>query len=305
MRRGFTIMELLITIAVVGLLIAILIVGIGGALRFARRNVDAQTIASLKVAVEQFENERGFLPPLMVDGRPLANDDTNGPLDSGLLGPVIRDDDFLAQRNTDVDADKRYSKFSLPYYLMGACQVNNTEGDPVDGAPGPSFRAPRRDGLFDPRGRVLEPSFTPRDPSRLIQGYVDPLEYSEHGMSFGGADSTPPGSKVALVDRNGRSFRYYRWINSETGGAVTGRGQVLNIPRIFQDPVTRSDVNASAADTSSEFAGARWAIVGAGPDGYFGTESLAAFQEKQGSGLTNLETAQRKAWRDNIVEVGN
>ncbi|MCC6284304.1 MAG: type II secretion system protein [Phycisphaerales bacterium] len=304
MRRGFTIMELLITIAVIGLLIAILVVGVGGAMRLARRNVDAQTAASLKVAVEQFENELGFLPPLIVDGRPLALDDSNGPFDTNLLGPIVRDEDFLAQRNTDVDAAKRYSKFSLPYYLMGACQVNDTDGDPIDGEPGPSFRTPRRDGLFDPRGRVLDPYFTPRDPSRLVQGYVDPLEYGEHGVSFGGADGTPPASKVALVDRNGRSFRYYRWVNGETSGAVRSRGQVLNIPQIFQDPVTRTDLDASAADTSNELAGAAWAIVGAGNDGYFGTEDLAAFQQKLGSGETNLETAQRRAWRDNIVEVG-
>ncbi|MBX3363811.1 MAG: type II secretion system protein [Phycisphaeraceae bacterium] len=306
-RGGFTLIELLVSIAIILVLVGLMVVGINGALRFARSSADRQLVASLKLGVEQFRSELGFLPPLVVDGRPLNLGAPAGPLDApsgGKRRPVIRPEEFLELPNTDINADRRYSKYSLTYYLMGACDVDNGDGAPVDGVLGPSFRAPRADGAFDSRNRVYEPFFTPPQFASLVRGYFDEYEFSEHGVAPTNADRTPGQEHIALADRNGRAVRYYRWSNARPPANTTSRGQFLNIPRVFQNPLTRSDTNASAADDNIELASSSYAIVGAGPDGLFGTEPISVLQARYGSAAVNEEDLRRRAWLDNIVEVG-
>lgn len=320
-RPAFTLMELMVTIAVILILIGLLTVGINGALRMVRRSGERQMATALKTAVEEFRNELGFVPPLVKDGRPLFDTDNVGPIEP-VPGKPDRfqvsiwggDDDpdyedFLTGRTSEGtwrdDADRRYSKFSLPYYLMGACDVDDGSGKPIDGERGGSFRKPRADGLFDHRQRAIEALYSPREGS-LVRNYADIAEFREHGLAPSGNDlEDAPEAKSALVDRNGRAVRYYRWKN---GAATTGlaRGEYMNIPKVLQDPVTRGDANASAADDEPELAGATYAIVMAGPDGLFGTEDIEDFVERYGDGVRDqdIDAIRRKAWRDNIVEVG-
>src|SRR6187399_2326731 len=66
-RRGFTLTEMLFSIAVVILLMGMLIGGLRLASRVSNRAVETQAVASLILACEEFKNDFGFAPPLIQD----------------------------------------------------------------------------------------------------------------------------------------------------------------------------------------------------------------------------------------------
>ncbi|MFG0328181.1 MAG: type II secretion system protein [Phycisphaerales bacterium JB037] len=320
--RAFTLVELLAVIVILGVLAALAIVGVSRVLGSARDAADRNALAGLKISIGQFENEFSFLPPLVVDGEPLDRSNQGPVLDdypvTGRKGVAVRDRDFLEARaaNGAIDSaiiaeqgngawsDRRYSKVSLPYYLSGALgAAHPDDGTPVDGVQGAGFRTPRRDGLFEPRGTTHPAFYEPRDADQFARSHVDPLEFREHGVTLSGALSQGDPNVIGIVDRNGRAYRYYRWVNSEPADPGDPLGSFLNIPRILQSPATWSDVDASAADDSADYNGARYALVAAGPDGMFGTESEADLQQAFNSSAS-LEALRARAVRDNIVEVG-
>ena len=89
----------------------------------------------------------------------------------------------------------------------------------------------------------------------------------------------------------------------------------LNIPYVLLDDdalerlITAGAGNAATIDVTggnAELRGARWAIVGAGPDGLFGTEpfeTLRANLDRPETGTTEADY-RALAKQDNIVEVG-
>ena len=328
-RYGFTLIELLVTIVVVGVLAAILVVGIAGALRVARTASDTATANSMRVATTQFANEFGFLPPLVIDGRPLAPAN-EGPIvsvndrnriavreDSGQFRFAGRTGPGEAWHSGTISAgagvsDKRYSKVTLAYYLGGAADMDDGEGNPIDGVRGPAMRAPRADGAFDGRGREYQAFFTPRG-SALQRGYVDELEFGEHAA--GSPTGNPDENVIGIVDSNGRAWRFYRWRNFSNLGPGDRRADFTNVPLVLRNPRTwdeagrtswPADNRESRAETElTELMGASWAIVGAGRDGLFGTENISDLRR-----LTNAPTTvsdaevRERVWRDNIVILG-
>lgn len=328
-RTGFTLVELLVTIVVILVLASILVIGIGGGLRVARTAADTATANSLRVATTQFAREFGFLPPLVVDGQPLA------PANQGPIISVndrnriaVREDTSnfrFAGRNAPGEAwntgtisvgpgvrDARYSKVTLAYYLGGAADMDDGEGDPIDGVRGPAMRAPRADGAFDSRGREYQAFYTPRSGS-LQRGYVDELEFAEHGA--GSPPSTPDENVIAIVDLNGRAWRFYRWRNFSNIGPEDRRADFTNVPLILRNPRTWDDAGRTswpADDRESrreaelaELMGSSWAIVGAGRDGLFGTENISDLRRiiNAPSAVSDAEVRER-VWRDNIVILG-
>ena len=61
-RRAFTMLELLVVIAMIGILIALLLPGVHSAREAARRMQCAHHLAQIGLAVKQFENAQGVLP---------------------------------------------------------------------------------------------------------------------------------------------------------------------------------------------------------------------------------------------------
>lgn len=181
-RVGFTLIELLVGITIIALLAALLISGLSRAVQRARSASAQQSINALVLGVTQFENEFGFYPPLVHDGRVISDGDMlrqpsaeidgsqqDGPLvsiDSGdiqferlVVWSEGDDIDFFRRRTgqgqdpveltqgsewNDDEAwgDIRYSKFALPYYLAGV------GGKRLDGVAGPGFARPQVNGLF-------------------------------------------------------------------------------------------------------------------------------------------------------------
>ena len=196
--RGFTLIELLVSIGIIALLISIGVVGLSRALRQATEASDRASVRALRIAIETFEQDHGFLPPLVYDGDPLP---VSGPSDlipangyqpspDGLpiyldsnLGPANPPQPFVGVylRGADLDffrggedadgnpviaadnlsnglSDARYSKFSLPIYLAGVMPPE------VDGRGGLQMSPPDRDGSFQGVG--------PRGSAKTIQAYV-------------------------------------------------------------------------------------------------------------------------------------
>lgn len=356
--RAFTLVELLVVVLVVGLLMGLLIMGLSSATRFARRASAEQTAAQMKLAVDTFQGEAGFLPPLVYDGAYMSAGDaslqpvrriggsdrviSDGPIyDADTVYPSARagalavatftpgeSRDFFrrpfgeragAVPGVDSDnawRDPRYSKFTLAYYLSGVLPAS------IDGVDGAGFVEPLADGRFKgvvegAPARTRYPAFydSEKASARLAADYFDALEVREHDIN---GSTTPPTDLRYLspiVDRGDRAWRYYRWEPEATVEKVAD----LNLPPVLLDAdqwdLVGSDaeidvtVTAAAPDGRPELKSARYAVVGAGPDGLFGTEAIEDLAEAlnkavPASGSPQEIELRARALRDNIVQVG-
>ncbi len=228
--------------------------------------------------------------------------------------------------------NQRYSKYSLGIYLAGAMP------SAVDGVDGPGMVRPLADGTFEgvvadsadefeTSGRSTsrdryEPFFDADSRgARLQREYFDLDEYRENAgdadLSVSDPTQETDWRHAAIVDAEGKAFRYYRWepLSEGYGLAVNGT-YMLNIPWILLDdealhalnenptPARAATIDLTAGD--AKLRGARWAVVGAGPNGVFGTEPIEILRRRlnaMGGDLEDWEVrAEAKA--DNAVEVG-
>ncbi|MAY75001.1 MAG: hypothetical protein CMJ31_09865 [Phycisphaerae bacterium] len=268
---------------------------------------------------------RRWIPAVYNRGAPETDSFLRG-RDSVDLGALAYSSDY---------PEERYSKFSLSYYLVGAL------GSAVDGLDGPGmvevertggFRGVETDTSANPRGAArvrqrFDPFFDPDSRGATLDPqYIDPIEYVEHGRTE--ADAVLPSGQEdylrAIVDRNGKSYRYYRWERGDRLGAFDNVIE-LNIPRVLLDPAAfrlaleqydgGQPVTADPTLGNAQLRSARWAIVGAGADGVFGTEPIDVLATATGRGgilpspgdseyddvLIELQTL---AQSDNVVQVG-
>jgi type II secretory pathway pseudopilin PulG len=300
--RGFTIMEILVSILVIFTLMGLLIVGARHVRKLARSSADRAAVTSLKQAVVQFRTTTGFLPPLVKDQTPL---NTGRP--SIYVASVPADGTALRlapdfNTATPGAPDLRFSLYSIPYYVIGALDVPgpapNPNNLPIDGVAGPGFLMPKRDGTFERAGRKFESFF----------------DLGKSGKSLFAADA--PNGRVVLRDANEVAFRYYRWLRGDAPNTGPTTPPPLNVPGIFITDLGPPKV------IDPEFRSADFAIVGAGPNGVFGDEAdLPAWHPQQLSwdalaskagvsgspqGNAPLQAKVRDAARaDNIVEVGS
>jgi hypothetical protein len=173
---------------------------------------------------------------------------------------------------------------------------------------------------------------TERRGARIVNGYVEPKEVAEHDEAADG-ENLPDADTVrnmyeteqreqlfAFVDGFGNAFRYYRWEPGRLVGLqlVINSELDLNIPPVLIDPIEYEKVqndpmNLELASVSfigenAKLREARYAIVSAGPDGYFGTESIesiAAFLRTEvPSSSEDQAILRREVWADNLYEVG-
>lgn len=271
-RPGFTLLEALIVIIIIALLSGVLLVGVRRALEVGRREAERQILIAFKQGITNFENEFRFLPPLVADGggsypeagggypnlpglssTPIGpNPNYNNSLQPAVVGGVA-DQASLAVHNAflqgfqgpsvtaaPLEWDYRFSVHSMPYYLMGMLNTPGAGGNPIDGAQGPRFTAPRVDGSFTGRGKAYDAFYDPGDQVRRL--------------AFNGSP------QVAFNDRWGRPIRYYRWEprpGSPTAQLGTPEASARTmVPRAAGDPRINTKVR-----------GARYALVITGPDG--------------------------------------
>ena len=304
--RGFTLVELLFTIAIIFLIMGLLLGGIRHVMKFVKGTGDAAMVQAVKSGVTQFSQTFGFAPPLVKDGVTGFSEGTPpiGPLTTtGEIKPVV----YTVVRATELNflrfadpagtgsmspnfgaRDGRFSLYSIPYFVMGSLDV--------DGVPGPGFRAAKRDGSFEKSGRTFNPFFDPKGNSNAV------------------VDTLPGTGRIELRDAHGVAIRYYRWKQ----GRLYGANYEVKTLADMNIPWMLGDANANAGLKSADYA-----IVAAGPNGLFGDEFLlpagpgsppsahpqwmsgADFMTKLGrSGNTPGPDDIAAAMADNIVVVG-
>ncbi|MDX9911133.1 MAG: prepilin-type N-terminal cleavage/methylation domain-containing protein [Phycisphaerales bacterium] len=285
-RRGFTIIELIVSILIIGLLISIAIVGLRAATKSGRQAALRQNAISIRVGVDAFKQDLGFLPPLVKDGlvsgapTPPGNKPIQNKAIATFSRSVPADKQYLQDfGGSTSDPDGRYSVYSLAYYLAGALPED------LDGFDGPGMSRPKRDGQFDlAAGKRVEPFIDVAKPGiQLRVVNVDEGRYE-------------------IVDQNGVAYRYYRWLPDDSVTKLAER----NVPNILGTPEGPIDPDYSPATDDTKLRDAEYAIVGAGANGVFGeelTESVSAMQTATGTSLTGA-ALERRAREDNVVEVG-
>lgn len=314
-RGAFTLVEMLVAVLVLGILVGLLIVGIRYASATARGAVDTANLSSLKMGVDRFKQEFGFLPPLVRDMDELTPVNDRRVVRVGQENAVsVYDFSLAADRDklrargiTGADLDPRFSENSLAYYVIGVLDRKVATGveAPIDGVPGPGMLKPNADGTFM-LPAWMKSAGTPTS-TRQGQRWEAFVAAGKRGMNIE-VSSTDP-DDVRLVDRNGKAYRYYRWLR--------GRGTPPN-PDLVQNA---TDLNiplilSVVPGLGQRLNDAEYALVGAGPNGLFGNEHqlplthpdrlpLAEMASKLGLPADAPEgRVVEAAARDNPVEVG-
>lgn len=308
---GFTLIELLVAITIVALLISLVVVGLTASLRAAKGAGEKQAAASIKLGVEQFKQEFGFLPPLV-----LHDDQASTPIvpvgsyfDTTLQKTVpavnvvggkittanVNSSWFLEGFMGDGKgmtsdgrlgsgalagryvADTRFSEYSLAYYLVGALPSS------VDGADGPGFTTPSQDGTFvtnvDSRSKRVSNSGGAK---RVYSPLIDIARGNPKlDLSLGSVTGDPVFPvRYRLLAPNGKPYRYYRWAPRKNFPTPAGF-QKWDFTTLSDAPETESDrldVPSLLGDPreNPDLRDASYAIVSAGPNAYFGDMPLEA-----------------------------
>jgi prepilin-type N-terminal cleavage/methylation domain-containing protein len=278
---GFTLIEILVALAVVALLVGLVSIGVRGAVRAARDSAERRAVLSLQQAVDQFKQAYGFYPPLM---KRSSSSDTLDLLEkpgsdrfnrlnvyrTGRSG-AINDEDLLRDRipkrgglsgPNNIFEDERYSEFTFVAYLMGDGPANcseadgtpNSTKDPIDKVPaGDSviYGTPDTDGTFGEinnrkSGRLGEAKTRRVDGAQ--QALINP---SGKGSNLELKDVPPSGSTevgkyLVIANRKGVPIRYYRWLNGTK--APTGELKLESFTD-FKAPRLIGRVSGLAEDT--------------------------------------------------------
>jgi len=301
---GFTLAEIIVSIFIIFLLMGIGLVSYRVAANQARIASDRALVNGLKIAVEDFKREFGFIPPLVKDNGNDGQGDSliqvDGLILPSVFSPVIAVD-INALRGEQSARIPRYSTYSLAYYLIGALDSE------VDGVDGPGFVEVRRAGNFAP---VVDPkSIDAGDRGTLELARRGPKKYEPFfDTNRGGVElfldvskrltiMPAPGQvsntrlyyRAEIRDRNSVPVRYYRWFADNidpttiTGGiseytddaidfqdSVKGLIAYLNIPKVvlygYGDPLS------PLFEVPVELRDATYAIVAAGPNQLFGDD---------------------------------
>ena len=129
-RRGFTILELLVVLAIISILTGLLIIAVGGARESARSATTRARMAAMVQGTERFEGDTGYLPPLLDNDR-TALDGIEPCFRTGSDGPA-----YLNRMQG------WYSYTSPAEYLLGYGPATQ------DGADGLGLRRPDDDGFW-------------------------------------------------------------------------------------------------------------------------------------------------------------
>lgn len=168
-RRGFTIVELLVTIAIIVALLGLLLVGLNQASEFSKVAKTRTLMQSITAALGQFKADTGYYPPILGVGSAGAAGVASLPGTRGFARDLLVPP-TVANPNNPTGAELAavngwWSVTSLPDYLLG---YDNRAFDgygfddsaPLANSPGArelpplGIRHPGRDGLW---GAVLEP----------------------------------------------------------------------------------------------------------------------------------------------------
>ncbi len=338
-RAGFTLIEVLFSVLILGVLIGLLFVAFRTTRRYASSVTDRAAVSAIKMGVSRFVEECGIVPPLVRDrenewqdppepnGSVVNDDDPRAKFAVYDFRPTLPPDnrpnpEMLLLRDitpppagdSNPFSDKRYSELSLPVYLAGACDVPLGLGPgtdlPIDGVRGLGFYKAKSDGSFEVPATLLA-SGTPS--GRTGGTKIDSLLDASKSYLQVVADPANP-EQVQLLDSKRIPIRFYRWVN---GGRYSQGGRDVYEVRTLDDLRLPRLVGRNGAvfpltpverdiERNPELRDAKWAIVAAGPDGAFGDEPLSLLGQRLSRAVAAADERKVRidAEKDNVVEVG-
>lgn len=243
-RTAFTIVELLVVVALVLILLSIIIVAVNGAMKSAQTTNTRALMNSMSQAMVQFKQDIGYLPPVLNEKRDLYWDNLDPNPTDNIRMPGYNGPDPAGNENQYRDQMQDwYSVTSLPEYLIGygpeeedgrnGLGIRNPGNDGYWGATNETLgsnagefrggRAPSTPGGSDGwltdqasaqyrEGRVYGPYLQLRD-ERLL-GAIDPNEEPDEDgrfrVFFPGEEGYDASWPKVIVDYWGEPIRYYR-----------------------------------------------------------------------------------------------
>ena len=301
--RGFTLVELLITISIIVLLIGILIPASSLVLSGSRESANQALLRTLADGAYSFSEDHRYYPPLLAP-------DTGGGLPSEMYAADHTDSSRTATERRDALEDIRWHSVTTPaLYLLGlgdlapdAAEVSQPPGwlsddtDPNfenrhDGAEGLGIRSPGPDRSWG--GAVDRRRHRPTFSGRVYGPYVDPT-IGETQVRAARIDdfttrtvTSPPLSEsdvermgmLVIVDRFDAPIRYYKdWperdLNATPGANNDEPATLVDAPLELIAYASISDYRDARDQPSrlpdNELIGAPAAFLSAGPDGRWG-----------------------------------
>ncbi|HLO41866.1 MAG TPA: hypothetical protein VK176_12650 [Phycisphaerales bacterium] len=306
--RGFTLIQMLIALAILGTLVGLLIVAMTQARKSATAVADGQTLASLTTGIEAFSSACDFAPPLVrdkakSDAKTIDTVNVGGSNVSVISvytpaadGPFLRGENFsINQANPLAAEDRRYSTCSLGFYIAGVLTHparSSTPDTPIDLVAGPGIGRPNLSGGFE-KGKL----------GPFVDASTRTLNIVRN------EDATFPTAEIS--DRNQVPIRYYRWLKDRN--AV--KWEDLNIPPMVVGPEYAKYMSTTPAEQrgqpDAQVNAANWAVVMAGANKVFGDEDVTTIVNALravGESVDNSTpeaTLRARAWADNITRVGN
>lgn len=314
-RRGFSLVEVLIVVVIIGLLVGIAAPAFMAVRNNARRTQAESQLQSMSSAIDQFRTDYGYLPPLILD-HPSVLPTTP----DWCTSLTARDDarDRLAQ-------ERYHSLYSLSLYLLGVGELSPdasaTNPDRHDGFAGPGFRDPGPDRAWG--GARMRTVATHRvaasgDPTEPYVGFADSELVRRASADLGdfpeddnvGQDSanSPWRRMFVILDPWGTPVRYYRAWPTRVAG--TDGQSLLDVPAELVDAeALKSGVlNTASFDATldMELARGEYALLSAGRDRAFAPKSFAKQTDPPRGSVRDFlqqdEQARSRALREGLAD---
>ncbi|MCX5690406.1 MAG: prepilin-type N-terminal cleavage/methylation domain-containing protein [Planctomycetota bacterium] len=270
--RAFTLVEVLFSILILGILMGLLFVAFRSTRRFASSVADRDAVATIKMGVSRFTDDCGFAPPLIRDQaqtqpRTVFSDgsglmrfavynfstDESANADLTLLRPTT----LALPGDVNPFLDRRFSERTLAVYIAGSCDVPGKPGDadtrakelPIDGVSGLGFYKARIDGSFEVPADVRKggAATTARGAGSKFDSLIDLSKKYLTLYSYARDPSHLPANDpidgdngadagklrwVEVRDSRKVPVRYYRWVN---GGQYSQGARTIYDVRTIDD----------------------------------------------------------------------
>jgi len=261
-RRGFTLVELLVVIGIIALLIGLLLPAIAAVSTAAKNSKTDSILTEFGKACEQFQLEHGFYPGLVPE-QALAAAAAGGAAEISstenallhLMGGYMVDDGspaYLAATGREYDFTAwngpRFKVLSDPALPGRPSQMGR--GPVINGKQYPPYYSPGNDEFAIARGQVGEPDFQIPD---VLDAWGTPIIYLKRARTVGPIVGDPGDVPAPQFMRDGaNSYLISTGLGELLGNQVPGGGTVQY-----------SMLNASGggASQNGNFTAAEWNLM--------------------------------------------